>query len=141
MHSLNEEYLGEIQLKKRSDLHLARKLFHAAGIGFIIGLYSVLPRDIAIMAMSITCLIFVPIDFLRTKSNVVNKLFIRFFSKFLRRSEAQHLTGSSYLGVSVLILIAFFPRDITILALSMLALGDPTASLIGVMYGKDKLIG
>ena len=40
-------------------------------------------------------------------------------------------------------LIAFlaFPRDIAVLALSFLAVGDPLATIVGKQIGKSKLLG
>jgi dolichol kinase len=43
--------------------------------------------------------------------------------------------------IASIIAIAAFPRDLTILALSFLAVGDPLATLVGYYRGRHKLFG
>ena len=46
----------------------------------------------------------------------------------------------SYLLGGALIVIAFFPKPIGMLAFLFLAIGDPISSIIGILYGKDKIL-
>lgn len=131
----------DVELKKRSDLHVSRKLLHAAGIGFIIGVYQFLDREQAIWAATFLCAVFIPLDFLRVKSEKANRIFLNTFGRYMRSNEKEGLTGTSYLFAGLLVLITLFPKEIATLALAMLAVGDPLASIFGVLYGKDKLVG
>ena len=141
MQVMKETFSPKIELKKRNDLHLSRKILHAAGVGFIIGLFHTLSREQALIASTIAFFLFVPIDWLRAYWKPANQIFLKTFGRYMRDNERHGLTGTSYLLVAVLLLIAFFPKIITSLALAMLAVGDPIASIVGVMYGKDKLVG
>ncbi|NQV38576.1 MAG: hypothetical protein HQ509_11305 [Candidatus Marinimicrobia bacterium] len=51
------------------------------------------------------------------------------------------LTGATWTFISVVIVGAIFPKDITILALLFLNIGDPVAAIIGMKFGKTKLFG
>jgi dolichol kinase len=56
----------------------------------------------------------------------------------LRRHEINNFTGASYLLVSAIFCIAFFPPDIAFLAMAFLSIGDTFAALIGIHLGKRK---
>lgn len=141
MYTMKEALPNQVQLKKRSDLHLSRKFFHAGGISFILGLFYSLPRQDSLYMAAGALAIFLPIDWLRAYWRPANRLFIKVFGRYMRQNARYNLTGSTYLLVGVLVLVAFFPREIVFLSLAMLALGDPVASIIGVLYGQDKLVG
>jgi len=141
MQTQDSAMIHNFELKHRSELHISRKLAHAAGISFIVGLYYALPRDWAIY-LSVSCLgIFLPIDFFRLRMSHLNLWFMQRFGKLMRQNEKEGLTGTAYLLLALVLLVLFFPKNISLLALLMLAIGDPLASIIGVLYGKDKLIG
>ncbi|MCB0349042.1 MAG: hypothetical protein KDD37_09405, partial [Bdellovibrionales bacterium] len=106
-----------------------------------IGIYQYLSREQAVFAAAFLCAIFIPLDFFRIRSEKINHLFLKFAGRYMRSNEKDGLTGTSYLFVGLLILISIFPKSIATLALAMLAVGDPLASIFGVLYGKDKLIG
>lgn len=50
-------------------------------------------------------------------------------------------TGATYLFISTIICIAVFPRNIAFLSLSFLAIGDTFAAIVGIIFGKRKLLG
>lgn len=141
MQIWNDFLKVDVELKKRSDLHVSRKLLHAAGISFIIGVYQLLSREQAIFASAFLCAVFIPLDFMRVRSQRINLFFMKTFGRYMRSNEKDGLTGTSYLFAGLLVLIVLFPKEIATLALAMLAVGDPLASIFGVLYGKDKLVG
>ncbi len=59
----------------------------------------------------------------------------------MREHERHGFAGTTYLLLGVLIIIAFFPKPVCILSLLFLAVADPLASLVGILYGKDKICG
>jgi dolichol kinase len=128
-------------LKVRSDLHLARRLYHMLGAGIIAAFYYFLPRKemlILFVSFTIVCLF---VDFIRLKSKTLNAKLLSFYGSFIRKNEVNGLTGMSYLCVGVTAIALIFPREIVILALLMLAVGDPMSSIFGILYGKDVLVG
>lgn len=128
-------------LKVRSDLHLARRLYHMMGAGFIAGLYYFLPRKemlILFIGFTVLCL---TVDLVRLQSKKLNDKLLATFGSFIRKSEVNGLTGMTYLTVGVTAIAVIFPKDIVTLSLLMLAVGDPISSIFGILYGKDVLVG
>lgn len=128
-------------LKVRSDLHLARRLYHMLGASIIAGLYYFLPRqEMLILFLGFTA-VCVSVDLFRLQSKTLNKKLLAAFGTFIRKSEVNGLTGMSYLAIGVSAIAVVFPKDIVTLSLLMLAIGDPISSIFGILYGKDVLVG
>lgn len=128
-------------LKVRSDLHLARRLYHMLGVGIITAFYCFLPRIEMLMLFVGFTIVCISVDVIRLKSKPLNDRLLKAFGSFIRKSEINGLTGMTYLSIGVTAISLIFPREIVILALLMLALGDPMSSIFGIIYGKDVLIG
>ncbi len=129
----------QAELKARSDLHFSRKLLHAGGIAFILGIYLSIPRQVSLVLLAIACTSLIPLDYLRRYSKSWNRFVIKVMGKFMRKGEVHQLTGTSYLLVGLTLIISLFPVEIVTLSMIMIALGDPAASITGVLYGKDKI--
>ncbi len=128
-------------MKTRSDLHLARKLWHIFGVLTIVALYLSVSRPQALQLAVLGAFLAVTVDVLRQQWASLNSMMIRLFKPVMRSQEQLGYAGISYLMVGVLILVALFPTPIVILSLLFLAIADPLASYVGILYGKDKLIG
>lgn len=128
-------------LKVRSDLHLARRLFHMIGVSFIAGLYYYMPRKEMLTLFIGVTVLFVGVDLFRLKSKKINDKVLGTFGSFIRKSEVNNLAGTSYLTIGVTAIAVIFPKEIVTLALLMLAVGDPVSSIFGILYGKDVLVG
>lgn len=128
-------------LKKRSDLHLARKIWHMSGVSMIAGLYSYMPEKYALLALVIAWVLFVPMDFIRLRVPAFNDVLVHFFKPIMREYELKGLAGTSYLLTGVTLVAALFPREIVTLTLLFLAFADPIASFFGIKFGKDKILG
>jgi len=82
------------------------------------------------------------IEYFRMEHRTVKKLFYRTFGIMLRKHEIKdQYTGALYLITSATVCVAFFPKDIAFVALAMLSIGDTFAAIIGMLFGKRKLIG
>jgi diacylglycerol kinase (CTP) len=128
-------------LKVRSDLHLARRLYHMLGVSIIAGLYYFMPRkEMLILFIGFT-LLCVTVDLFRLQYKKLNDRLLAAFGSFIRKSEVNNLTGMAYLTIGVTTIAVIFPKEIVTLALLMLAVGDPVSSIFGIMYGKDILVG
>lgn len=128
-------------LRKRSDIHLARKLWHFLGVLLIIVLHHNLVRSTAIQLITFFAFFSLTLDFLRLKIPVLNRTFLNVFYPFLRNSEKDAATGTSYLLWGTLVLVYFFPSEVVALSLFFLAIADPVASYFGIRFGKDRLVG
>jgi glycerol-3-phosphate acyltransferase PlsY len=100
-----------------------------------------LPRMVMIIAVGAVTLIFLLIEVLRWKNPAVNRLFLLILKAVLRKEETSRLTGASYMLIASLLAVSVFQRDIAVLALSFLAVGDPLATIIGRRWGRKRLFG
>jgi diacylglycerol kinase (CTP) len=133
--------VGVEKLKVRSDLHIPRRLFHVFGVLIIIACFSVFTREQSLLALGIAMAVIVPLDIFRLKIKWLNKLLIKSVGVFVRKTEVNRLSAQSHLLLGTMVTIYFFPKEIATLALLFLAFGDPVASIFGVLFGKDKIIG
>lgn len=66
----------------------------------------------------------------------VNRAFIQAFGPLLREKEIKGaIPGAFWMLLASLILFFVFPLDIACLALSYVSIGDPIASLTGLLFG------
>lgn len=130
-----------MELKLRNDLHLSRKIWHASGISFIAYLIAILPQRDALFYLAICGLVFIPFDLLRLKRPDLNHRLVRSFKLIIRIEEVGTLTGTSFLIVGTFLCVLLYPKMVAVLAMLLLAFGDPISSLFGVLFGKDKIWG
>jgi len=100
-----------------------------------------LPRMVLVIPLGIVTFFFLTFDLLRLKAPAANRWFLSFFKPLLRERESLHLTGASYMATASLIALLAFPRDIAVLALCFLAVGDAVATIVGKRIGRRKLFG
>lgn len=131
----------DLTLKSRQDIHWARKIWHVCGVLTIAALYHALPFAWSIALSWAVTALFVVLDFWRLRSDSINSGLMLFFKPFMREEERRRLAGTSYLLFGTALVIAFCPPPVTELTLILLAVADPLASLVGLRYGHDKLLG
>jgi dolichol kinase len=141
MDAIKSTLMLSMDFKKRSEMHWARKLWHMGGVMAIAFGYYYMPTFWARALLFVLWLCFVPFDFLRLRSPVLNDVATHLFRPIMRESEAKDLAGTTYLLSGVLLVALFFPREIVLITLLYLAFADPMASVIGIKYGKDKIFG
>ena len=120
---------------------LRRGLVHAlSGLSIVVAAY-LLPRVWFLASLGGTTLLILVFDIARLRSPRANALFFRHSESLLREQEASRLTGATYLLVGSLAAFLAFPRDIAMLAVGFLAVGDPIATIVGTYRGRTLLLG
>ena len=127
--------------KNRSDLHVARKVWHVAAVFFIFTCWSFFPFWLSVTVLSLFWLVFIPTDIARQRNSQLNLKLTRFLRPIMRSTEVSKLAGTTYLLTGVFLIILFFNHGVVSLSLLFLAFADPIASYIGIKYGKDKIFG
>lgn len=127
--------------KDRSDLHIARKIWHMSGVFGLFAAVVLFSHWVSIIILVISWLAFVPGDWLRLKNPVFNRAITNLFRPILRSNELNRLAGTTYLLTGALLIALFFNKGVVGLSLLFLAFADPIASYVGIRYGKDKLFG
>jgi len=120
---------------------LKRGLFHIIGGLFIPIVALFLHGMVLVISLCVVTFILLAFELIRFKAPAINRWFFSCFKPLLREEEASRLTGASYMLIASLIAFLVFQRDIAVLALSFLAVGDPLATIVGKRIGKRKLLG
>ncbi len=128
-----------LNLKKKSDLHMTRKIWHAAGVTLMAVVYQMSGHQKSWLILAIAAIVIIPFDTLRKNNEKLNAFAIRAFGPVMRSHEANHLSGLSYLIMGGIVLMLFADKHIVTLTLLFLAFGDPAASFFGIRYGRDKI--
>lgn len=129
------------ELKSRSDVHMARKIWHFVGVMAIALCYIQMSRLMALQVLTVVSAVFIFVDVYRQRSTTFNYFVISIAKYIMRDSEKSGIAGTTFLLIGVLIIVAIFPSSVVFLSLLFLAVADPIASYFGIRYGKDKLVG
>jgi len=129
------------ELKKKSDLHLTRKIWHATGVCLMAVCYHWLGHQNSWLVLGFATALVLTIDIVRQSQPELNQRLVKMFGPVMRTHEVHQLSGTSYLFLGALFLLIFDDPHILTLTLLFLAFGDPIASFFGIRYGKDKIIG
>lgn len=132
-----DTFKAPIRLSMRTDLHLARKVWHM-GMGLMMAaIYMAgLPTSKAILLLGAALILDLFMETARLRNPALNQKILRFWGPIMRTSEVNKISGVPFYIAAALLSIAIFPKTIAILAILFLALGDPVASLVGILYGK-----
>lgn len=128
-------------LKRRSDIHWARKIWHMGGVSGMALFYAYAPLQVSLGILAISWICFVPFDFFRHRSIKMNRIAINIFGVIMREHEEKKLAGTTYLLTGVALVAVLFPREIVLPTLLFLAFADPFASVIGIKFGTLKIFG
>lgn len=125
------------KLHLRSDLHLARKAWHF-GMGlFIVGVYVLtgISRTTGVITLGIALAICLLIEWMRLKFPSMNARTVRLWGPLMRESEVNQVSTTPFYIGAALLSVAIFPQSIACLAILYLAIGDPIASIFGILFG------
>jgi len=112
-----------------------RTLYHIIG-GMLLpvaGLF--LPKIVMVVFLGILTLFFLIMELVRLRVPVVNQWVFKFYRPLARTEEKTRLTGTGYLLIASFISFLVFSREVAVLALSFLAVGDAVAALVGRKWG------
>lgn len=83
---------------------------------------------------------FVTVDYFRSRNTWIEKWFKYFFSPMLRKHELEgKMTGATWVLIGSTLSVFLFDKDIAVLVLLFMSVGDSVAALIGLQYGKIKI--
>lgn len=127
------------RLKLRYEI--ARKTIHLASLSIPL-IYSLISRDLALLILVPLFIGFFLVDVLKNFFGPVARWYHRTFDAMLRshelKSESIHLNGATYMVMSALLLVLFFPKLIAITAFTIVAVSDTIAAVIGKKFGKHQ---
>ncbi|MBI4287084.1 MAG: hypothetical protein HY671_01490 [Chloroflexi bacterium] len=110
---------------------LPRSVFHMFGVAVAPAVSLFVPSKVFLIGMAMVTGLFMAFESARFADRKVNRWFFRYCVRLLRGNEVSRLTGVTYVMVAILICFLVFERDIAIMAMAFLAVGDPLSGLIG----------
>jgi len=111
-----------------------------AGLSIVMAM-CFLPKMTLLLSLGSVTFLFLVFEFIRLRVSGINWWFISRFGSMLRKEEASSVTTSSYVLVAALVSYMAFGRDIAILSVSFLAIGDVAAAIVGQHIGRTRLFG
>lgn len=129
-------------LAKRSDLHLLRKAWHIIwGLGAVYLYYT---SNIELYYWGFVALALAGIgffmDFLRLNNKGINQFALKVLGPIMRKNEADSFSGLPFYALGVALTILLYNEKIALLSIYFLVIADPISSLVGVNFGKEKIL-
>lgn len=123
------------------QLKLWRHLYHLS-LGLLLAfLYYLTSQKIMLIGLFIATLICVLIEYIRLRIRSLNRWLITRFSTLLKPEEERHVTGQTYFLLGCLLTVLFFEKEIAIISLLFLAVGDVASVMTNTFSGRIKLFG
>lgn len=138
---LSQKNICDGDFKKRSDVHIARKVWHMTGVFTLFLGWTFFPNYVSLILLAIAWVVFVPADLIRLYNPKLNKTITKWFKPIMRNNELDRPAGTTYLLTGVIFIGLLFPPSVVALSLLFLAFADPIASYIGIRYGRSKIFG
>tara|TARA_B110000438_G_scaffold285315_1_gene315251 strand:+ start:1315 stop:1893 length:579 start_codon:yes stop_codon:yes gene_type:complete len=116
-----------------------RKLLHFSSS--IIGLSAIyLDGEIILPILIISSIIFPLLDYLRINNEAISNIYNTYFHSITRSFESKKLTGATFVFWGALLTYILFDHKVAGIALIVMSLADAMAAIIGVGFGKTKLL-
>lgn len=120
---------------------IRRKAIHLGSAGFPVIYWLTDNRTLMLQILIPLVLFAIIVETARQFSPAIEALVQRWLGKIMRLEEKRLFTGATYVVISALIMIAFFPKPIAVAALLFMSISDAAASLIGIRFGKVRFLG
>lgn len=120
---------------------LARKSIHYSA-SLIPIIYFFVEKKLAVAILLVCSILILTAELLRMHNSKCNALYMKIFGWMTRPHEhSNHLTGATYVFIGSFITVLLFPKEIAIMTILFLTVGDPTAYLVGKAFGNSKFLG
>jgi len=127
-------------LPKRKLFRMVGLLFplvYLASSRFISPPYDRIPV-LVILVLFIGTMVF--LESWRFRNPRVNRWMFEHFKGFTKDKEREKLSSTTLYLISAAITILVFPRGVAIAALLFLTVGDPIAEIVGISYGRIRIV-
>jgi len=112
----------------------------SAGLSIVVAAWF-LPEMTLLISLGVVTLLFLAFEFTRLRVSGINGWFFSHFRSILRKEEMLGVTTASYVLVAALVAYLVFGRDIALLSVGFLAVGDVAAAIVGRHMGRTRLFG
>jgi dolichol kinase len=123
---------------------LLRKSIHLMSLSIPI-CYMFFTKENLLMVLIPLMICVVCADIITRKNSFVRNIYLKLFGFMLRKHEIQNqeilLNGASWVMISSVLTIYFFPQIVAIISLSILFISDIVAAIMGRRFGKKQFLG
>lgn len=70
-------------------------------------------------------------DLTRFGIGPLNRVYLRWMAPLLKSDEESHITGATYMLIAAVLVFWLYGRDVGIVVMFFLSLGDPAAAIVG----------
>jgi dolichol kinase len=141
-HPLTQKFMrGETILSDRAHIQWARKIGHMVNGLFFLWIFefSGIERTLAWKLTAAFALWAGGLETLRHMNPRVNDWVCKAFRPVMREREKNKVNSAIFFMLAMVFVYLVFPRDVAVLSMLFIAVGDPVAGVIGVYFGKRKL--
>ena len=128
--------------RRNFNSEIARKAIHLSSLSIAV-IYCHISRELALVLLVPLFSGFLIVDFLKNYVPPVSKWYHETFDAMLRDHELERETaqfnGATFITLSALLLVLFFPKIIAITAFALVAVSDTVAALVGKKFGRHKI--
>ncbi len=129
-------------LRHSFKFELARKIIHLASISIAI-IYCNITRELALVLLVPLFSGFLLVDLLKNFIRPLSRWYHKTFAPMLREHELERehvqFNGATFITLSALLLVLFFPKIIAITCFSLVAVSDTMAALVGKRFGRHTI--
>jgi len=118
---------------------IRRGLFHALATLFFPVSGFFLSRAMFLGGTAAILVALLLLELLRLRFATINRWFIFFFRPVMREREFTTLAASIYISLSALIAFLLFEKEVAIVAICFLAVGDPLSGILGNRFGRMRI--
>ena len=117
-----------------------RKIIHIINLVIPFTYLFILESRFQVLRILIPLTLFsIVIEYLRIRSVVIKKIFNNFLKSMLRIHEIKgKFTGATWVFIGSTLTISIFSKEIAVISLVYMSLGDATAGLVGEKFAKTK---
>lgn len=129
-------------LQKRSDMHLLRKLWHmGTGLaGFVVYTSTNLTLESMGRGLIFFAVLVLIVESFRLKNPGLNRAILSVMGPFMRDCEKNRVSGMPFYALGVGIALTFFHQPVSLLAVLFLIFADPISSIVGLKFGRRKIL-
>ncbi|KAI0517411.1 hypothetical protein F5B22DRAFT_636009 [Xylaria bambusicola] len=114
-----------------------RKALHVSIGFFVYWLYVTGTQTSSVPPYLMTALIpIASVDYLRHKYPALNQFYVKYLGALMRETEYQGWNGVVFYLLGAWIVLRFFPKDVSVVAVMLLSWCDTAASTFGRLYGR-----
>lgn len=117
-----------------------RKLLHLSSLVYPV-FYLFRDKSFVLIITGIILFFVSLFDLMRLKIYSLNKIFSKYCNFLIRKEEEIKIAGSTYFMIGTFLSVFLFEKRIAIASLFVLVISDTFASIIGLLYGKNKIVG